>query len=707
MPTPDRDRVTLLNRLQDGDKDRSRANGRSDGNRPSGPNAPKNGQRPGGAGGPGQSKRPRIPAWAVGALFVALTIWYVYTTFGPNRQEDRTEVPYSVALEQVRARNASEATVTDTRLELDLERPIAFDRETDQVVESAPADGEDGRIVSADRLRATLPPIENEGLIPLLEENVETVHAERGGASLLSTLFFSLLPFLLIIGLIVFMGRQMSRGQQNVFGFGRSRARQNDPERPQVTFADVAGEDEAKQELTEVVDFLRNPAKYHSLGARLPRGVLLVGPPGTGKTLTARAVAGEAGVPFFSVSASEFVEMFVGVGASRVRDLFDKAKTHAPAIIFVDELDAVGRQRFAGLGGSNDEREQTLNQLLVEMDGFETNVEVIVMAATNRPDVLDPALLRPGRFDRQVTVGLPDRTGREAILNIHTRGLPLGPDVDKPSIARGTTGFSGADLSNLVNEAALTAARRNRKEITAADFEEALDKILLGTTRSGLMNPKEREVVAYHEAGHALVAHFTPGADPLRKVSIVPRGRALGVTVQTPEEDRHNYSRTYLVGRLAMLLGGRAAEMTVYDEVTTGAENDLKEATTLARRMIGLWGMSDQVGPVYLGTGEEHVFLGREITQDKAFSDATSERVDAAVREMVEGGLERALDLTRRFRAQLDALVAALLERETLDVKEVTAIFGPSTPADIEAGIVPKQPATVEAAGPTPVVQTD
>ncbi|MDP9357086.1 MAG: ATP-dependent zinc metalloprotease FtsH, partial [Chloroflexota bacterium] len=492
--------------------------------------------------------------------------------------------------------------------------------------------------------------------------------------------------------------RQMSRGQQNVFGFGRSKARQHDPERPQVTFADVAGEDEAKAELTEVVDFLRNPAKYHSLGARLPRGVLLVGPPGTGKTLTARAVAGEAGVPFFSVSASEFVEMFVGVGASRVRDLFEKAKAASPAIIFVDELDAVGRQRFAGLGGSNDEREQTLNQLLVEMDGFETNQEVIVMAATNRPDVLDPALLRPGRFDRQVVVGLPDRVGRAAILGIHTRGIPLSPTVDLESIARGTTGFSGADLANLVNEAALTAARRNRKEILPSDFEEALDKILLGTARTGLMNPKEREVVAYHEAGHALVAHFTPGADPLRKVSIVPRGRALGVTVQMPEEDRHNYSRTYLLGRLAMLLGGRAAEMVVYDEVTTGAENDLKEATSLARRMVGLWGMSQDLGPVYLGTGEEHVFLGREITQDKAYSDATAQRLDTAVREMVEGGLERALDLNHRFRRQTDALVAALLEKETLDAQEVTAIFGPPTPEDIEAGIVPRQPVTVQRA---------
>ncbi|HKG26640.1 MAG TPA: ATP-dependent zinc metalloprotease FtsH, partial [Thermomicrobiales bacterium] len=472
-------------------------------------------------------------------------------------------------------------------------------------------------------------------------------------------------------------GRSMTRGQQNVFGFGRSRARQHDPERPQVTFADVAGEDEAKQELTEVVDFLRNPAKYHQLGARLPRGVLLVGPPGTGKTLMARAVAGEAGVPFFSVSASEFVEMFVGVGASRVRDLFEKAKTAAPAIIFVDELDAVGRQRFAGLGGSNDEREQTLNQLLVEMDGFETNQEVIVMAATNRPDVLDPALLRPGRFDRQVTVGLPDRTGREAILKIHTRGIPLAREVDLSGLARATTGFSGADLSNLVNEAALTAARRNRKEITNADFDEALDKVLLGTVRSGIMSKKEREVVAFHEAGHALVAHLTPGADPLRKVSIVPRGRALGVAIQTQDEDRYNVSKTYLEGRLATALGGRAAEIITFDEVTTGAENDLKQATAMARRMVGLWGMSEEVGPVYLGTGEEHVFLGREITQERAFSDATATRLDQAVRDIVEAALERAIDLVTHNVDKLNALVVSLLEKETLDATEVTNIFGP------------------------------
>ncbi|HEU5430729.1 MAG TPA: ATP-dependent zinc metalloprotease FtsH, partial [Thermomicrobiales bacterium] len=661
-----------------------------------------NGRKPGfnfprGTKGPGKG-RPRIPPWVIGAVFLALVAYQLWSMFEPQRDGDRIPVPYSVVATQIESGNVSDVTLTDTRIDANLKQAVNWDRQTNAIVTAAPTTSPS--IVRTEHLRATLPPVDNPQLLAQLQQHGVTVNAESDNGSLLSTIFVTLLPFLLIIGLIFFMGRQMSRGQQNVFGFGRSRARQHDPERPQVTFADVAGEEEAKRELTEVVDFLRNPAKYHQLGARLPRGILLVGPPGTGKTLTARAVAGEAGVPFFSVSASEFVEMFVGVGASRVRDLFDKAKQNAPAIIFVDELDAVGRQRFAGLGGSNDEREQTLNQLLVEMDGFETNQEVIVMAATNRPDVLDPALLRPGRFDRQVTVGLPDRQGREAILNIHSRGLPLAPDVDTASIAKGTTGFSGADLANLVNEAALTAARRNRKEITASDFEEALDKILLGTTRTGLMNPKEREVVAYHEAGHALVAHFTPGADPLRKVSIVPRGRALGVTVQMPEEDRHNYSRTYLLGRLAMLLGGRGAEVVVYDEVTTGAENDLKEATNLARRMVGLWGMSEDVGPVYLGTGEEHVFLGREIVQDKAFSDATAQRLDLAVREMVETALQTAIGLNTRYRPKLDALVAALLERETLDAREVVAIFGsPGVPEDTEAGMTPKHDATHEETG--------
>jgi len=673
------------------------------------PDQDRNRQQPqnkkgGGQPQPPERRTPRIPTWVVASLIIALVGWYIWEFFGPSDDESVTGVTYTAVTEQIAAGNVERATLGETSIEMELQEPIKWDTENDRIDNNAPADN--ANITETDHIDATLPQgVDNPTLLASLEATDAVIEGETSSGSLWTGLLFSFLPFLLFLGLIIFMGRQMGRGQQNVFGFGRSKARQNDPERPQVTFADVAGEDEAKQELMEVVDFLRNPAKYHALGARLPRGVLLVGPPGTGKTLTARAVAGEAGVPFFSVSASEFVEMFVGVGASRVRDLFDKAKTAAPAIIFVDEMDAVGRQRFAGLGGSNDEREQTLNQLLVEMDGFETNQEVIVMAATNRPDVLDPALLRPGRFDRQVTVGLPDKRGRIAILAIHTRGIPIQGAVDLEHIAKSTTGFSGADLSNLVNEAALTAARRNRKEILPEDFDEALDKILLGVARSGLMNDREKEVVAYHEAGHAIVAHFTPGSDPLRKVSVVPRGRALGVTVQMPDEDRYNYSRTYLLGRLAGMLGGRAAEMVVYGEITTGAENDLKQATSLARRMVGLWGMSEDVGPIYLGTGEEHVFLGREITQDKSFSDATSERLDAAVREMVENALQQALAINVKYRDKLDGLVVALMEKETLDAPQVLEIFGvPPVPEDYEAGMVahpaPGQPASASVPAP-------
>jgi cell division protease FtsH len=644
-----------------------------------------------------EKPRPRVPSWIIGALIVALIGWYVYQYFLPQDDSSSTSVPYSVVVSEIESGNVTEAVIDTTSIEVDLENDVFWDNENDRLVESA---DENSATVTTDSLKATIPPIvqsNNQELIDLLASQGVVVKGESSGSSIWTGLLFSFLPFLLFLGLLIFFGRQMTRGQQNVFGFGRSKARQHDPERPQVTFADVAGEEEAKRELTEVVDFLRNPGKYHQLGARLPRGVLLVGPPGTGKTLMARAAAGEAGVPFFSISASEFVEMFVGVGASRVRDLFEKAKASSPAIVFIDEMDAVGRQRFAGLGGSNDEREQTLNQLLVEMDGFDTNQEVIVMAATNRPDVLDPALLRPGRFDRQVTIGLPDKQVREAIIKIHTRGIPLSAEVDLQSLAGGTIGFSGADLSNLVNEAALTAARRNKKLIETSDFEDALDKVLLGTVRSAILNKRDREVVATHEAGHALVGHYTPGTDPLRKVSIVPRGRALGVAIQAPEEDRYNVSQSYLTGRLDTMLGGRAAERVVFDEITTGAESDLKQATTLARRMIGLWGMSDEVGPVYLGTGEEHVFLGREIVQERAFSGATATKLDKAVRDMIEAALDRAITMVTEHRPEMDSLVAALLEHETLDAAEVTAILGPR-PQDpykqaSEPPIAPAEPA--------------
>jgi cell division protease FtsH len=627
-----------------------------------------------------------MPSWMFWLLLLGLSAVYIYMFLWPQ-DEARIRIPYSALLDATEAGLVRQVEIEGQAVRGEFSQDLRWTGQQlllpgDQVPPGVTAED-----IQVDRnFASVIPPDAQDQYLPLLREQGVIIDAQQERQSILPTLLISVLPLALFIGLIILITRNMSRGQQNVFGFGRSRAKVYDPERPAITFADVAGEEEAKRELTEVVDFLKNPTKYHQIGARLPRGILLVGPPGTGKTLLAKAVAGEAGVPFFSVSASEFVEMFVGVGASRVRDLFEKAKAAAPGIIFVDELDAVGRQRFAGLGGSNDEREQTLNQLLVEMDGFDATQDVIVVAATNRPDVLDPALLRPGRFDRQVTVGLPDRKGREAILRIHSRGIPVDSSVDLSSIAGGTPGFSGADLANLVNEAALTAARRNRKTVTRGDFDEALDKIVLGTVRSALMNERDRLVVAYHEAGHAIAAHFSPGADPLRKVSIVPRGRALGVTVQTPVEDRYNYPKEYLLSRIAVIMGGRAAEMIVFGEVTTGAQNDLKEATDLARRMVGLWGMSEEIGPIYLGTGEQHVFLGRELTQERDMSASTLDRADHAVRRIVTAALEQAIQLLNERRSELDALAQKLMEEETIDEEAITELLGsPPVPAEVAA----------------------
>ncbi|MCX6023899.1 MAG: ATP-dependent zinc metalloprotease FtsH, partial [Chloroflexi bacterium] len=468
----------------------------------------------------------------------------------------------------------------------------------------------------------------------------------------------------------------LQRGQQDIFRFGRSGAKVYQEEQPpSVTFADVAGVEEAKAELQEIVAFLKEPLRFRQLGARLPRGALLVGPPGTGKTLLARAVAGEAQVPFFSISASQFVEMFVGVGASRVRDLFAKAKAAAPAIVFVDELDAVGRQRGTGFGGGNDEREQTLNQLLVEMDGFSDAASVIVLAATNRPDVLDPALLRPGRFDRQVTVGLPDRAGRAAILGIYIRRLQVSEDIDVHLLAQRTPGFSGADLANFANEAALAAARRGATQAAMRDFDVALDSILLGTRQAALLIPDERRLVAYHEAGHALAARLTPGADPVTRVTIIPHGRALGVTMQLGDEDRRNYSRSYLVGRLTVMLGGRVAEELVFGDPTTGAESDLKSATQLARRMVGSWGMAEELGSVWYGVGETHPFLGREMAESRPYAEATATQLDAGVRKLIEEAHGRATQLLEQHRPELDALVQELLAHESVDRQQLEDIM--------------------------------
>jgi cell division protease FtsH len=468
-----------------------------------------------------------------------------------------------------------------------------------------------------------------------------------------------------------FMIRQMQTGGNKALSFGKSRARLLSMQQKKVTFKDVAGVEEAKEELREIIEFLREAQKFQKLGGRIPKGVLLVGPPGTGKTLLARAVAGEANVPFFSISGSDFVEMFVGVGASRVRDLFEQGKKNAPCIIFIDEIDAVGRHRGAGLGGGHDEREQTLNQLLVEMDGFESNEGVILMAATNRPDVLDPALLRPGRFDRRVVVSRPDVRGREEILRVHTRKIPLAEDVELSVLARGTPGFSGADLANMVNEAALAAARQNRKAVLMFDFEVAKDKVLMGVERKSLiLSDEEKKVTAYHEAGHALVAAKLPGSDPVHKVTIIPRGMALGVTMQLPVDDRHNYTKDYLKTDLAILMGGRLAEELFLSQMSTGAGNDIERATEMARKMVCEWGMSD-LGPLTFGKKEEQIFLGREISQHRDYSEDTAIKIDNEVRKLVNQGYETAKSILEGSRDTLQKIAAALLEREVLDASEV------------------------------------
>ena len=483
-------------------------------------------------------------------------------------------------------------------------------------------------------------------------------------------------PMLLFIGVWIFFMRQMQGGGAKALSFGKARARLISEKQNKVTFQDVAGVEEAKEELREIIEFLKDPPKFQKLGGKIPKGVLLVGPPGTGKTLLAKAIAGEANVPFFSISGSDFVEMFVGVGASRVRDMFEQAKKHAPCIIFIDEIDAVGRHRGAGLGGGHDEREQTLNQLLVEMDGFETNEGVILIAATNRPDVLDPALLRPGRFDRQVVVARPDVKGREEILKVHARRIPLAPNVDLMVLARGTSGFSGADLANLVNEAALLAARQDKKIVEMIDFENAKDKVLMGVERRSIIIPDaEKRTTAYHEGGHALVAYLLPGADPLHKVTIIPRGRALGLTMQLPTDDRYSYSKEFLVNQITILLGGRAAEEIVFQQQTTGAGNDLEKATEMARKMVCEWGMSDKMGPLTFGKGEEHIFLGREVSRPKDYSEETAIIIDSEIKRIVMDSASRAKQLLDSNLEKLHALARALLERETLDGEEIHRIL--------------------------------
>jgi cell division protease FtsH len=486
-----------------------------------------------------------------------------------------------------------------------------------------------------------------------------------------------LLPALLVVGFIWFMLRQAQGTNNQAIAFGKSRARMFTGDQPTVTFEDVAGVEEAKEELQEVVEFLKEPEKFIALGARIPKGVLLIGAPGTGKTLLAKAVSGEAGVPFFSISGSEFVEMFVGVGASRVRDLFEQAKRHSPCIVFVDEIDAVGRQRGAGLGGSHDEREQTLNQMLVEMDGFDTDTNVIIMAATNRPDVLDPALLRPGRFDRRVVLDRPDMRGREAILKVHAKGKPLDPDANLTTVAKATPGFVGADLENLVNEAAILAARRDKRSIGPSEFQEAIERVIAGPERkSRIISEEEKRIVAYHEAGHAIVMHVIPEADTVHKVSIIARGLMGGFTMALPEEDRTLLSRNKLKGEMAGLLGGRAAEEIIFSDITSGASNDLERVTKLARAMVTRLGMSEGLGPMVYGSKEELIFLGREITEQRDYSETVAQEIDVEVRRLVSSAYERALGILKTFRTQLDAIAQRLIEVETIDRAEFEAAFG-------------------------------
>ena len=541
-----------------------------------------------------------------------------------------------------------------------------------------------GKLSDGSGFNTYSPETTNEALIgTLLNNNVEIKGSEPNQNSFWAHALISWFPILLLLGIWIYFMRQMQGGGggRGALSFGKSRARLLGEDQIRITFADVAGVEEAKEEVAELVEFLRDPGKFQKLGGKIPSGVLMVGPPGTGKTLLAKAIAGEARVPFFTISGSDFVEMFVGVGASRVRDMFEQAKKQAPCIIFIDEIDAVGRHRGAGLGGGHDEREQTLNQLLVEMDGFESNEGVILIAATNRPDVLDPALLRPGRFDRRVVVPLPDVGGREGILRVHCKKIPLSEDVDISVLARGTPGFSGADLANLVNEAALLAARQNRKQVLMADFESSKDKVLMGKERRSLiLSDEEKKTTAFHEAGHAMVAMTVPYADPLHKVTIIPRGMALGVTMQLPLDDRHNYSRDYLESRLAIMMGGRVAEELFLSRITTGASNDIEQATEIARRMVCEFGMSD-LGPLAYGKNQQEIFLGRDLATQRDFSEDTAIKIDQEVKRFVMTSYQRAKDIIASSREALTRIAEALLEREVLDAAEVKMLMeGKSLP---------------------------
>ncbi|MFT3762613.1 MAG: ATP-dependent zinc metalloprotease FtsH [Pseudoxanthomonas sp.] len=595
-------------------------------------------------------------------VVVAVVLMVVFQSFSPNRGGGggAGEIAYSDFLQEVNSGRVQSVQFTnDTTLATNA---IVYKR----------ADGSTASVYG---------PKDDELINVLVNKNVVVTREKPSSGISLAAILMNFLPVLLIIGFWIFIMRQMQGGgggAKGAMSFGKSRAKLQGEDQVKVTFADVAGCDEAKEEVGELVEFLRDPSRFQKLGGKIPRGVLMVGPPGTGKTLLAKAIAGEAKVPFFSISGSDFVEMFVGVGASRVRDMFEQAKKHAPCIIFIDEIDAVGRHRGAGLGGGHDEREQTLNQLLVEMDGFEGGEGVIVIAATNRPDVLDPALLRPGRFDRQVVVGLPDVKGREQILRVHMRKLPLADDVDPMTIARGTPGFSGADLANLCNEAALFAARANEKEVRMEQFDRARDKILMGAERRSMaMSEEEKTNTAYHEAGHAIIGRLVPDHDPVYKVTIIPRGRALGVTQFLPEGDRYSSTRESLHSRLATLYGGRVAEELIFgtDKVTTGASNDIERATKMARNMVTKWGLSEELGPIAYGEEEDEVFLGRSVTQHKSVSDETARKIDEVVREILDNAYTRAKTILTENIDKLHQMAKLLLEYETIDAPQIDAIM--------------------------------
>ncbi|MBI2816166.1 MAG: ATP-dependent metallopeptidase FtsH/Yme1/Tma family protein [Acidobacteria bacterium] len=616
-----------------------------------------------------------IVFWVV-MLATALLLWQVVKTGNPAREQ---ELSFTKFIDYVEQSKVAEVTIygsSEVR----------------------------GTLKDNSHLK-TIVPANYPDLITILRNHGVVINVKESSSSSWVSILVNASPFLLLIGFWIFMMRQMQTGGNKALSFGKSRARLLSTQQKKITFKDVAGVDEAKEELQEIIEFLRDPQRFQKLGGRIPKGVLLVGPPGTGKTLLARAIAGEANVPFFSISGSDFVEMFVGVGASRVRDLFDQGKKNAPCIIFIDEIDAVGRHRGAGLGGGHDEREQTLNQLLVEMDGFESNEGVILVAATNRPDVLDPALLRPGRFDRRVVVPRPDVNGRVGILQVHTKKIPLSDDVDLLVIARGTPGFSGADLANVVNEAALIAARQGRKTVAMYDFETAKDKVLMGVERKSLIiSDEEKKNTAYHEAGHALVASKMPYADPIHKVTIIPRGLALGVTMQLPEDDKHTYTREYLESQIAVMMGGRSAEEIFLKHMTTGAGNDIEQATELARKMVCEWGMS-ALGPLTFGKKEEQIFLGREIAQHRDFSEDTAIRIDQEVRRIVEDGYRSAKTILTENRETLIRIAEALLDREVLDANEMKLLLNNQTlPAKPIAVKPPEQkPETQQVLRPGPV----